>query len=456
MRCRGRVARGSAGRRALRALALGAWLVAAGGSAARAQDLAIPELPAGDAPADEEPIAAAASSRLRGQEGELGRRLEEIYGNLSGLSDITVEVGTGVVRLSGEAASLEAREQAARIARRHEGVVAVDNRIRVRRGFAERIAPAWQKLLDSAVAFVAFVPLLLAALLVLLVFWALARLAGRWPRLYRRVVRNRFGADLVRQVVQTVLFLAGVVLAFQVVGAGRLASAALGSAGLIGLVLGLAFRDVVENYWASVLLSLRRPFDPGDLLLVDGHEGKVIRLTSRATILMTLDGNHVRIPNAQVYKGVIVNYSRNPQRRLDFTVPIEAETDLRLAQHSGEAALRALPGVLAQPEPWTAVEAFAEGGLVLRYYAWIDQRHTDWRKARSEALRAVKEALEAAGVEGPEPTYRVELRRAPQPVAEAPPRRAAPDLSPDRHLDERIAAERSGEEDLLSSSTGKE
>ena len=386
----------------------------------------------------------------------LARRLTEIYGNLSGLRGIEVEVGTGVVRLTGEAASLEAREQATRIARRHDGVVAVDNRIRVQRGFGERMAPAWQKLLDSAYSFVAFLPLLLAGLLVLLVFWAVARLVGRWPEVYRRLVPNRFGADLLRQVVQTLLVAIGVVLALQVVGASTLAGAALGSAGLIGLVIGLAFRDVVENYWASVLLSLRRPFDPGDLVEVEGQEGKVIRLTSRATILMTLDGNHVRIPNAQVFKGVIVNYSRNPQRRLDFTVPIDGDADLRVAQHAGEAALRGLPGVLTEPAPWTAVEEVTGEAVVLRYHAWIDQRGTDWRKARSEAVRSVMEALDHAGIEAPQPTYRLKVRRDGGGTPAAPPSREAPDLRPDRHLDDRIAVERAGEEDLLTASPATE
>ena len=86
----------------------------------------------------------------------------------------------------------------------------------------------------------------------------------------------------------------------------------------VGLAVGFALRDLVENYIASLMLSLRQPFAPNDQVLIEGFEGRVVRLTSRATILMTLDGNHVRIPNAVVFKGTIVNLSHNPERRLRF------------------------------------------------------------------------------------------------------------------------------------------
>ena len=92
--------------------------------------------------------------------------------------------------------------------------------------------------------------------------------------------------------------------------------------------LGFAFRDIAENYIAGVLLSLRRPFAPGEHVVIDNREGKVVALTSRATILMTLDGNELRLPNAMVFKAVVLNYSKNPQRRFDFTITIDADRRL--------------------------------------------------------------------------------------------------------------------------------
>src|SRR5690606_12458468 len=78
-----------------------------------------------------------------------------------------------------------------------------------------------------------------------------------------------------------------------------------------------------ENYVAGILLSLRQPFAPGDHVVVDGNEGKVVALHSRTTVLMTLDGNELRLPNALVFKAIILNYTRNPNRRFEFTIPID-------------------------------------------------------------------------------------------------------------------------------------
>ncbi|MEZ5537828.1 MAG: mechanosensitive ion channel [Thiolinea sp.] len=71
----------------------------------------------------------------------------------------------------------------------------------------------------------------------------------------------------------------------------------------------------MENYIASILLSLRNPFQVNDFVSIDGHDGNVLRLTSRATILISPDGNHIRIPNATVFKAVITNFTRHPERR---------------------------------------------------------------------------------------------------------------------------------------------
>src|SRR3546814_6765294 len=86
-------------------------------------------------------------------------------------------------------------------------------------------------------------------------------------------------------------------------------------------------RDTVDNYVSSLMLSLRQPFRANDHVVIEGHEGRVVRLTSRATILMTLEGNHLRIPNSTVFKAVILNYTRNPERRFDFELGIDANDD---------------------------------------------------------------------------------------------------------------------------------
>ena len=250
-------------------------------------------------------------------------------------------------------------------------------------------------------------PVIGFALVVLLLFIGLSWLVGRWHSMFSRVTPNRFVQDMLRSGVRIALVLTGVVLALHIVDATAIAGALVGTPGVAGIALGFAFKDLVENYMASVLLSLRQPFEPNHHVDIDGFEGKVVRLTSRATVLMTLDGNHIRIPNGRVFKGVILNYTRNPRRRFDFTIGVSADADLAAAQEIGVGVLQRMPGVLDDPAPSSAIVEVGDSSVPIRFFGWVDQRVTDFGRAQSEAIRLVKEAIEAAGIELPEPIYRV-------------------------------------------------
>lgn len=155
------------------------------------------------------------------------------------------------------------------------------------------------------------------------------------------------------------------------------------------------------------MLSLRQPFRANDHVVIEGQEGRVIHLTSRATVLMTLDGNHLRIPNAIVFKAVILNYTRNPQRRFDFDLGVDANDEPLEAMALGLATLNAQPFVLADPEASAVIQEVGDSNIVLRFYGWIDQRQTDFLKGRSLCIQAVKAALEDGGFSLPEPIYRL-------------------------------------------------
>ena len=178
---------------------------------------------------------------------------------------------------------------------------------------------------------------------------------------------------------------------------------------VLGVALGFAFKDILENYLAGILLSLRQPFAQRDHVVIDGNEGVVVALTSRATILMTPDGNHLRLPNALVFRGVMLNYTRNPGRRFEFDVGVGVNEDLVAAQRLGLEALAGLDGLLAKPPPRAFINALGDSSVQLRFQGWVDQRTHEFVLVRSEAIRTVKLALEAAGMDMPEPIYRVQI-----------------------------------------------
>jgi small-conductance mechanosensitive channel len=361
---------------------------------------------------------------------EIDARIEAIFDEIEGLQSVFVTVHSGVVTLRGKVREAALADQAEELASRVNGVVAVTNDIQEVTSLSLRLEPVYQRLIQRSVQAVGYLPLLAVALAtwaaIYLIGWFAARHAWPWDR----IAPNAFIADLLRQLVRLVFFVIGAVMALDILGATALLGTILGAAGIVGLAIGFAVRDTVENYIASILLSVRQPFRPKDYIRIDDLEGSVISLTSRATILLDLDGNHIRIPNATVFKSNIVNYSRNPQRRFLFQVGIGPESNLDVALETGLARIGALDFVLDNPGPDAWIEDIGDSNVVLTFTGWIDQNVTGFLKARSEALRLTKLALEEKGFTLPEPTYRLHIEGTAPSVAAAKAMSARPKTAP--------------------------
>ena len=324
----------------------------------------------------------------------------------------------------------------------------------------ERVDVLGARLADFGDRAIELLPLLGLAVLIVAAFWALGRLLTLrdWPY---RWIRNRFVCDLVRSFTRVTAVALGVLVALELLNATALVGAALGAAGVVGIAVGFAFRDIIENYLAGLLLSMRQPFGPNDYVSVDGSEGKVVRLTSRATVLLTLEGNHVRIPNAKVFKAVLVNYTRNPLRQLNFEVGVGVTDDLVEARDIGIQTLSTMDAVLDQPPPFALIQGLDASSVPIRFHAWVDQTTTDFFKARSEAIRMVKSAFDEADIEMPEPIYRVYMGEPgstpSQDTASGHARVVEGDTAADDRLDEQVEGERAAEgPDLLDEEAPRE
>lgn len=371
------------------------------------------------------------------------RRLREAFHQVPGLSTVTLEVRGGVAVLRGQVSSFEERMEADRLADKVDGIIATDNGIEVKTSVRERLSPALTRLTERGVTFLSYIPLLGVAVLTLLAFAGAGKLFVRWEWFFAKISHNLFIRDLLKHLASFVFMLVGSLIALELLQATALVGAVLGTAGVLGVAIGFAFKDLAENSLASILLSLRQPFSPNDLVDIDGKQGMVVRLTSRATILLTLDGNHLRIPNATVFKATILNYTRNPERRFDFTVGVSTQEELSSVQALAISTLSAAPGVLEKPAPVCAVEALGESTVDLKVMGWVDQRQSDWYKTRGEAIRRVKEAFDEAGIQMPAPIFKVELERsAPKQETVKPVMPVTPDLSPETHLEQRVQEER--------------
>ena len=318
----------------------------------------------------------------------------------------------------------------------------------------ERFMQALEQVQDKLLHLVASAPLLLVALLIVLFASWLGGFISRRMRVVKRLSStNPYMEGLLRSTVRIVITVAGVVVALDLLNATSLVGAVLGSAGVIGLVLGFGFKDIAENYIAGVLLSLRKPFSPGDTVRIDSFEGKVVALTARATILMTADGNHLQLPNSLVFKSVLLNYSRNPKRRFDFETSIDNRASWHDAMDTGIGAIAAIDGVLADPPPGALIRTLSNDGAILQFSGWIDQRSNDLARTRSEAMRQVRKALRKAGIMPPETVQKVILQRGEVDEPHVHETARTRDTSVDRALDAQVGNARRIEDggDLLQS-----
>jgi small-conductance mechanosensitive channel len=417
----------------------------------------------------------------KGDDNKIKQRAEGIFAEIPGLEKVVVTVSEGVVVLSGSVANEESAQRALHLSKRLAGVVIVQDKIERTLNLEDNLKPRAAEYADKANRFVKSLPLILTALgisgLIILAGFLIARFSWLW----KKITPNQFLAEILGQIIQ-ILFIGGAILAaMNLLGASRMIGTLLGGAGVVGFAVGFAVKDTIENYIASIMLSLRQPFRPRDFVAINEHKGVVIRLTSRATILMTVDGNHLRIPNAVVFKATILNYTANPERRFDFTLGVDVNDDPIAATEAGVEAIASLPFVLESPPPGAFIEKVGDSTIVIQFMGWINQQETDFLKAKSYAMQKAKEALEEQGFSLPAPSYNLHfaegtipsLNLKTEPISKAEPSKeqAMPrqepsvmdnseemDVKPEKYLQEKVEDERKAtqEEDLLDEDSPKE
>lgn len=418
------------------------------------------------------------------QDAAIAKRIRAILRELEGYDKVTVDVSSGIVTLRGTTVDNVKTTQLTELVGRVEGVVATENEVRESTDVVERLNPAIDRFKARLIQMVAFLPMALIALAIFGVIVAVGFAVARMERLWDRLAPNAFIADIYRQILRLLFVICGLVVALDVLNATALLSGILGAAGIAGLAIGFAVRDTVENFIASIMLSIRQPFRPNDLVEIEGDIGMVIRLTSRATILLNPDGNHIRLPNSVVFKARIINYTRNAERRFIFGLGVAPDTNLVGARDLALSTLRELPFVLDEPEPLVWIDAVGDSTINFQVAGWVDQTSTNFLLARSEAIRMVVGAFETAGYALPEPTYRLlhlnralsqeEKRQAKEAAAEpgrpalvpsedrpsppAPPQPQDVTSAPDRELEKIVEQERAdpSRPDLLSRHASEE
>jgi small-conductance mechanosensitive channel len=334
---------------------------------------------------------------------DIQSRLQRVLQATEWFTDPTVRVHEGVVFLGGIAPSEEIRKWAGDLAGNTQDVVAVANRMKVEErspwDFSRASAGVqtlWRDLKRA-------LPILLFGAVILAFFMGASVVA---TRLSRRLLTDRVKPRLLRSVIARAIgllvFLLGVYVLLRILGLTQLALTVVGGTGLIGLIVGIAFRDITENFLASIFLSMQQPFRTGDLIEVADITGYVQQLNMRTTIVMTLDGILVQIPNATIYKSNIRNFTTNCNRREVFDIGIGYDDVISDAQDVARSVLLEHPAVLDDPEPSVLVNDLGTSTVNLRVYFWLDGSRHSWLKVRSSVIRLVKRAFQENGISMPD------------------------------------------------------
>ena len=172
----------------------------------------------------------------------------------------------------------------------------------------------------------------------------------------------------------------------------------LASLGIVSVAVGFAFKDVLENLLAGVLLLVRDPFKSGDQIRVGEFEGVVEGVTVRETLLRTPAGQRVLLPDALVYTSPLQFLTHYPETRVTFTIALDPAADLDAARRVVTSALSRVPDVRADPAPDAVVTDADIGHTTVQCRLWTTATTAGITAARDAAIPAVLGALTSAGV----------------------------------------------------------
>lgn len=246
-------------------------------------------------------------------------------------------------------------------------------------------------------------PMIALGLVVFVIFYLAARpLSTLLVKPLAYVSQSQLIKLVTRRVISLLIILLGLYIFLRFAGLTEFAIAIVSGTGVMGLVLGFAFRDIAENFISSLLLSVQKPFKIDDVIEVQGQLGVVKQVTARATTLVDFDGNHIQIPNATIYKNIIRNLTANPKMRGHFLIGIGYDSSILTAQKLATEVLLAHTAVLNDPEPQILVEGLASSCVNLRVYFWINGHEHSLLKVSSMLMRLIMRDFEKNGISMPD------------------------------------------------------
>jgi small conductance mechanosensitive channel len=277
----------------------------------------------------------------------------------------------------------------------------------------------WQTIRNITRGFLSRLPLIAMGILV----WGLFLIAGSvlagivrraGPRAHMNVNLTLLLSRLGQLLVGVFGFFVGSVIVFPGFQPGDLVA----GLGITSVAIGFAFKDILQNFFAGILLLWRQPFTVGDEIQSGEFTGIVETINTRSTRIRTYDGQRVVLPNADVYTRAIIVNTAFPARRVKVVVGIGYQDSIEEAQRLIVAKLREIDEVLEDPAPAVFTDAFGASSVDLKVYFWIKSKGVNLLLAKHNVLKGIKDTLDRAGIDIAYPHTVVMLDR-PEEVREA-------------------------------------
>ena len=261
------------------------------------------------------------------------------------------------------------------------------------------------KLVDWVRQLILHLPNFLIALLIIVVGWYLARYIYRVVhQLVLRASGSRNVSDLLASISRVIVVGLALFIGLSVLGLSSVVASGLAGAGIVGLAIGFALQDPLANLFSGIMMSVKELYRVGDLVETNGHLGLIQGITLRTTLLKTLQGQEVAIPNKDVLQSPLVNYTTTGSRRIDLSFGVSYGDDLgnvrQVAKRAIESAVTQLPDREVEVY-WTEFGDSSINGVIRFWQSETSQR--DFLASRSQAIEALKTAFDDADIMIPFP-----------------------------------------------------
>ncbi|MBD2247308.1 mechanosensitive ion channel family protein [Nostoc sp. FACHB-888] len=271
------------------------------------------------------------------------------------------------------------------------------------------ISTAWDKIQSMINGLIALLPNILLGLIVFIFFLFIA---SRIKALVKRLTRNRRSARnlglVLGRLAQGLTILIGLFIALSIVIPTFQAGDLIQLLGISGVAIGFAFRDILQNFLAGILILLTEPFQIDDQIVFKGFEGTVENIETRATTIRTYDGRRIVIPNSELFTNSVTVNTAFDNRRLEYDVGIGYNDDIDRAKQLMLDAMLSVNEVLKDPAPDVLVMELAESTVNIRVRWWVHPpRRADNLISRDKVITAIKKTLVANGIDLPFPTQQI-------------------------------------------------